>query len=213
MIKRLIFDVDNTLITGFDFRKQAEDTLRDLDMYSLENLEKFVLGMNTYEQFYNFYDTEIYKEFLEKNMNCKLPDNFIEVFFYHLGEAITKRNEKLIKTISDLSNDYELVLLTNYFKKSQMNRLNKIGIGKYFIECYGEKAIKPNREAYISACGINKPEECVMIGDDIRLDIEEAQKYGLKTIFVNTKEMKNYKIKTLEVKKVEDIDESILRGI
>ena len=48
-------------------------------------------------------------------------------------------------------------------------------IGKYFSECYGEKLIKPNKQAYLSACGNKNPSECVMIGDDIYLDIIRAK--------------------------------------
>ena len=108
---------------------------------------------------------------------------------------------------------YELVLLTNYFSESQLNRLNNMGIGHFFIECYGEKLIKPNFDAYISACGKHTPSECVIIGDDIFLDIEQAQKVGLNTIFVNTKNIKNYNVKTFEVQKVEEINVDLINVI
>ena len=116
----------------------------------------------------------------------------------------------MIKTIKDLSNVYELVLLTNYFSESQLNRLNNMGNVHFFIECYGEKLIKPNFDAYISACGKYTPCECVIIGDDILLDIEQAQKVVLNTIFVNTKNIKNYTIKTFEVQKVEEINVDLI---
>lgn len=101
--------------------------------------------------------------------------------------CIPPKSEILIYTIRKLSEEYELVLLTNYFAQSQLNRLNNMGIGKYFKECYGEQLIKPYRNAYLDACGDKKTSECVMIGDDIYLDIIRAKQEGLNTIFVNSK--------------------------
>lgn len=55
------------------------------------------------------------------------------------------------------------------------------------MEFHREHIIKPNRKAYLNACGDKKPSECVMIGDDIYLDITRARQEGLNTIFVNSK--------------------------
>lgn len=213
MIKRLIFDVDSTLIVGANFVEAVEKTLKDLNIYSEDNVENFFKGISTYEDIYNSYNPIDYKKHMEDNLNVSIPDNFFEVFFYYLQYAIPDYNDKLINTIDNLSNKYELVLLTNFFGISQMNRLNNMGIGKYFIETYGEDLIKPNKEAYIKACGSYKPEECVMIGDSLYLDIECAQKEGLKTIFVNTKKVDNINIDTVVVDKVEDITEDIINSI
>ena len=65
--------------------------------------------------------------------------------------AIPDDNQELIETIDQLSRKYELVLLSNYFEKSQRGRLEHIGIDKYFSEYYGEKICKPDRQAYIDA--------------------------------------------------------------
>ena len=106
-----------------------------------------------------------------------------------------------------------MVLLTNYFSQSQINRLNNMGIGKFFTECYGESLIKPYYNSYISACGKNKPSECVMIGDDFLLDVENAAKAGLNTIWVNSKNLKNDTTNTVMVKKVEEITEEMIEGL
>ena len=146
-------------------------------------------------------------------MGVVIPDNFLEVFFYYLKDVVPEYNEKLNNTIDNLSKKYDLVILSNFFSVSQMNRLNTMGIGKYFSSISGEELIKPNKEAYIKACGSYKPEECVMIGDSLYLDIECAQKEGLKTIFVNTKKVDNINIDTVVVDKVEDITEDIINSI
>lgn len=213
MIKRLIFDVDGTLITEVNFVDAIKRTLKRLNIYSDEKIAVFLEGIKTYENKFNNYNIEDYTAHMSNAIGNQLPKEFLKVFFEELKDVIPSRNETLIKIIKELSNVYELVLLTNYFSESQLNRLNNMGIGHFFIECYGEKLIKPNFEAYISACGKYTPSECVIIGDDIFLDIEQAQKVGLNTIFVNTKNIKNYNIKTFEVEKVEEINVNLINAI
>lgn len=212
MIKRIIFDVDNTLITNVDFSKSIEKTLKEIDLYSEENIKKFINGIKTYENIYDNYNENDYVKHMENEIGNKLPNNFLNIFFENLKSAIPDKNLNLIDTITELAKKYELVLLTNYFSISQLNRLNNMGIGYFFSECYGEKLIKPNSNAYIEACGKNKPDECVMVGDDLFLDIECASKNGLHTIFVNTKNI-NEEINTLTVNKVEEIEEKLIQKL
>jgi FMN phosphatase YigB (HAD superfamily) len=214
MIKRLIFDVDNTLITNVSFIKAIEKTFRDLNIYSEEKVNGFLEGIKTYENIYNNYNAIDYIKHMEQKINCLLPLNFLEVFFDNLKNVIPERNENLIKTVRDLHSKYELVLLTNYFSISQLNRLNNMGIGQYFIECHGEKNKKPNSDSYLNAFGKNNPDECIMIGDDLYLDIECAQKARLHTIFVNTKNISiDNNLKTIVVSKVEEINSELIEKI
>lgn len=53
MIKRLIFDVDGTLINMQDFTSCIEKTLKKLNIYSEENVKHFLEGMFSYEKYYN----------------------------------------------------------------------------------------------------------------------------------------------------------------
>lgn len=213
MIKRLIFDVDGTLITNVNFVKAINNTLKKLGVYSKENTKNFLEGIKTYENNYDNYNIDDYTYHISNAINKELSKNFLNIFFEELKNVIPRKNEILFKNIKELSDKYELVLLTNYFSESQLNRLNNMNIGHFFIECHGEKLIKPNIEAYITACGNNTPSECVIIGDDIFLDIEQAQKVGLNTIFVNTKNIKNYNVKTFEVLKVEEINVDLINAI
>lgn len=187
MIKRLIFNVDGTLIQGINFTSSVEETLKRLGVYSEESVKLFLNGIKTYEKLYDNYNVRDYTQHMGNAINKRLSENFVSTFFDELKMCIPSKNEHLIDTIHRLSQEYELVLLTNYFALSQLNRLNNMGIGKYFIECHGEHIIKPNRKAYLDACGDKRPSECVMIGDDIYLDITRARQEELNTIFVNSK--------------------------
>lgn len=213
MIKRLIFDVDGTLITGIDFSVFVEKALKRINSYSKECLEKFLNAIKTYEAKFDNYNEKDYLKHIGDAINKELNVEFIDIFFDELKHAIPPQNKDLIYTISELSKKYELVLLTNYFKKSQLNRLNNMGIGKFFIEAYGEELIKPNLNTYLNACGKNKPNECIMIGDDPILDIVYAQKAGLNTIFVNTKNVYNENLNSTTVQSVIEINEEVVNKI
>ena len=45
MIKRLIFDIDNTIITGVDFKIHIEKALRE---YGINDLEKLKIYLNSF---------------------------------------------------------------------------------------------------------------------------------------------------------------------
>lgn len=194
MIKRLIIDVDGTLITKISFNKAFELTLKRLKIYSDINLLQFEKAILSYEKVYNNYNKKDYLKHLTKYLNIKLDNTFFDIFFDELKKCVPKENHKLKKSISELFKYYELVLLTNYFKQSQLNRLESIGIKDFFLDCFGEELIKPNPEIYIKACGNHKPCECVMIGDDINLDIKPALNLGINAILVNSKDLKNLNI-------------------
>ena len=75
-----------------------------------------------------------------------MDEHFFSIFFDELKSCVPLENKNLRNSITDFSRKYELVLLTNYFKESQLNRLHKMGISNLFLECYGEELIKPNDE-------------------------------------------------------------------
>ena len=191
MIKRLIFDVDGTLISGVSFIPATEKALKKVNLYSKENAVKIQGNYMIYEKNYNSYNKKDYLNHISKCIGTTVDERFLDIFFEELGLCISKNNEKLIKTLEVLSQKYELVLLTNYFEIVQMTRLKNMKIDKYFLECFGEDLIKPNKDAFLKACGKYKPCECVMIGDNIKLDVEAALNSGLKAIWI-TEEKENF---------------------
>ncbi len=213
MIKRLIFDVDGTLITGVNFIKPIEETLKKLNIYNENNIKSFLKAISTYEKYYDNYNKKDYIKYFENSLGTKLDDKFLNIFFEELRNCVPLNTKRLEKTIEVLANKYELVLLTNYFKESQLNRLNTIGISHLFLDCFGEQLIKPNNEIYLMACGSHEPNECVMIGDDLCLDIMKAKENGLNTIFVNSKNQKVNMLDLCVVNKVEDISCELIESI
>ena len=214
MIKRLIFDIDGTLITGVSFREAIDKSLIEYGIFSEGNVQSFIKAISTYESHYNGYKQDDYLKYFSNVLGCELGNSFLDIFFKNLGiYASPANNERLIDTIEMLSRKYELVLLSNYFEKSQRNRLEKMGINKYFSEYHGEKVSKPDRMAYINSIGVHKPEECVMIGDSLELDIKGAKKQGINTIWINNGKVTQYDVETVSVEDVISINEKLIKSL
>jgi len=152
MIKRLIFDIDETLITDVTFDEAIKGTLQEYGLIYEDDLQKFKYGISTYENEHCRYEEKEYLRHFSKILGKQLNEKFLYIHFNNLLiHAIPDYNKELINTIDKLSRKYELVLLSNYFEESQRNRLEKIGINNYFTEYYGEKISKPHKQAFIDA--------------------------------------------------------------
>ena len=208
MIKRLIFDIDGTLIRNVQFKDTITETLKETGIYSDKNLEIFLNSIKDYEKHYDNYNSTDYLNFFGNQLGINLDSNFLEIFFKHLKTVIPNNFDEIQEiqeTLQYLSKKYELVLLSNYFEKSQRNRLEAMGINKYFKKYYGENKIKPYAEAYLQAKGIFKPSECIIIGDDLELDIKKPSKLGFKTILVTDNE--NILMDTIKIQNIKELRE------
>lgn len=123
--------------------------------------------------------------FLVKKLNIRLDYSFLDIYFKELKYVVPEDASKIKSMLKNLS-DYDLVLLSNYFEESQRNRLTTMGINNFFSEYYGEKSIKPNLSSYKSAQGKYLPSECLIIGDNKKLDVDVPKSLGFKTIYVNS---------------------------
>ena len=184
MIKKLIFDLDNTLILWKDkYQSAMKNTIEhfnlDIDYKDADNL------VEIYEEYYDSYKIENLIELFKQKLNITVDDNFINYWLDELGHQA--EDDLNIKPVLEyLSKKYELVVLTNWFTKTQTNRLKTIGIDKYFTNIIGgEDIIKPNKNAYLKAIDNNSIEECIMIGDNLDTDIKGAVNIGMKAILVD----------------------------
>jgi HAD superfamily hydrolase (TIGR01509 family) len=184
MIKRLIFDIDGTLITNVDLKEAIKRALNKYNILEDYKVDLYIDNIKIYEETYNKYDRELYLNYFSKVLGTTLKSDFLDILFNELKKTVPKDNKKLITVLESLSN-YQLVLLSNYFEESQRNRLEAMGINKYFSEYYGEELVKPNKEIYLKALGNNKNSQCVIIGDNKLLDIDIPKSLGIKTIYIN----------------------------
>lgn len=213
MIKRIIFDVDGTLICNVHFEPAISKTLKKLNIFSKDNLNKFLFGISTYEKNYNSYNRHDYLKHFSQILEIKLKEEFINIFFEELKYIVPKEFKGIGETVKELSEKYEMVILSNYFSQSQKNRLNNMNIGHLFSEFHGEKIIKPNSQAYIDACGSNFPKECVMVGDNVDLDIKGALNVGLKAVLVNNGKQTDSHLNILKIEKIEDLTIEMIENL
>lgn len=183
MIKRIIFDIDNTLICNINFKDAISNTFKKMGINN-SKVDLFYNNISKYEELYNGYDYDTYLGFYSDILNIKLDMKFIDIYFLELSKLINDSTN--IKVMLDsLSKSYDLVLLSNYFERSQRGRLKRMGINNYFKEYYGEHVIKPNLEVYLEAKGSYLENECLIVGDDFIKDISVPKSIGFNTCYIN----------------------------
>lgn len=181
-MKRLIFDVDNTLIKWEDHYTSA--LIKTMKKYNID-IDYKIIDKVIEEQ--DLRHNIFTKEALLKDINDKtkltLKMNFIEDLLENQKELAVV-DENVCETLEYLSKKYELVILTNYFTETQKGRLEKAKIAHYFKEIIGgdQVLIKPNIESFKKAM---MSKDDIMIGDSIRCDIEGAINAGIKAIQID----------------------------
>ena len=202
MIKRIIFDLDNTLIMWKDdYLSAIKETV---DKYKIQEDYAYLSSIiDEYDDKFDYYDKELLIKFVNSKIDSKIDINFLNTFLDKFG-YMSEKDDKVKNVLEFLSKKYELVVLTNWFKIPQKERLRNAGILKYFKEVYGgELYMKPNSKAFINACGEYKVNECLLIGDDYKKDIEGASISGLHVIYYNYKNKENKN----NYKEIKDLNE------
>ena len=208
MIKKVIFDIDNTLM---EFPKNFEVGFKEVlnkHNISIEPI-KLYKAIGTYETSgkYIYYDKEEVIKVINKELNLNLGLDFIEDFFNMYDELITEIPKETIETLKYLKSKYELYVISNWFTDSQKARLKKAGILEYFNEVYGTDIIpmKPKKECFMSVIGDLDPSECVMIGDNLEVDIKVPYEMGMNVYHLNKFGTSKYPT----IRKIEDLKEML----
>ena len=127
---------------------------------------------------------------LNKNYKMKLVDEILDI----IGTCwINPVSLELVDTLKYLSTKYELYVLTNWFTEPQAKRLENVGILKYFKKVVGADMVspKPAIEAFSYIIKDTNLKDCMMIGDNIDIDIKGALNAGIKTILYDYKNIYN----------------------
>ena len=162
--------------------------------YSSEIKAKIQHAVDNYEDGTNFtYTKESMMKAIEEELGYKLPESFFGIWIRYLGMCVPeKADDEVVYTLQYLKQKYDLVVLSNWFKKSQDERLKRLGLDKYFSTTYMTENIpmKPNKEAFEIAKGPYEFSECVMVGDSLKTDVSGAVNANMNVIFYDRNNIK-----------------------
>ena len=187
MKRRFIFDLDGTLLIS-DFSKEKEYFKSILDEESANIfIPRIYELLLKYENIYKKYDVEELSCFLKKETNIEITPKMICEWIDINSESNDVVLDETIDMLEYLKKRrYSLVVLTNWFRKTQVLRLKNKNLLDYFDYIYaGDLCVKPNIQSYINAVGRFKVNECVMIGDNLKKDVLKPQSIGIDSIFYN----------------------------
>jgi len=204
--KHLFFDLDHTL---WDFEANSKLSLEEL--YEQMNLkEKGVYEFDLFHRNYLEHNDRLwdyYRKGTIKVDDLRWKRMFLSLLDFKIADETLARKmgnvfldllptRKLLfpyaKEILDYlrETNYHLHLITNGFEKTQHSKLQHSGIAGYFEEVItseGSNSLKPHKEIFEYALQKTnaEPEECIMIGDSIDVDILGAFNAGIDQVHVN----------------------------
>jgi len=204
--KKYIFDLDYTLLIP-DWSKEDEYLKKYI---LLEEQDEFFKQkqsiLDKYELEFSKYDFKTLSNFF-KTYGFNVSEEVINGWMIHNGDTIkdivVEGVVELFKYLKD--NNKNIVILTNWFSKTQIPRLKRTGLYKYIDKIVaGEDAMKPSIESFKLAIGDTNKEDCIMIGDSISTDKIGAENAGIDYYIVD----KEHSIKDLlylinEAKKIQ----------
>ena len=208
MIKKIIFDLDNTLLFISPEREKCYQKFIDKYNLSITPKELF-LCIGTFEK--NINNVIVTNKIMCEYINSRLPISLTEDMFIELLDVyknIPLLNTDIVYNVLEyLSHKYELIVYTNWFSKNQIDRLKIYNLDSFFSRIYGwdDLEIKPSKIGIEKIIGSNNINEYVFIGDNIEFDLEVPYNMGMATIFLNRKSIKQNKFK--EVFSIEELKE------
>ncbi len=209
MIKKVVFDLDNTLIEWEDrYIFALVNTIKKLNLdYDDEMIKKIDTALVNYAKEHSMYTKEMFCDYINKKCSINLPYEFYDILKEQQTMCYREFTESEIDTLEYLSSKYELIILSNWLTYTQVKRLENAGVLKYFSMVSGgdERELKPSLKAFDI---FDKKEECVMIGDDINNDILPALEVGMQAILLNKKNCKK-DLRYKQIKRLEDLKEML----
>ena len=138
MIKKIIFDLDNTLLFLSD--EWEENYKRFVDKYNLSiSANELFLSIGNFEK--SMKNIVVSKQKLSEYVSNDLSIDFTTNMILELLEIYDNTSLLNTDTIYDvlnyLSEKYELIAYTNWFTDNQINRLKKYDLDKFFTKVYG----------------------------------------------------------------------------
>lgn len=110
------------------------------------------------------------------------------------------------------SGRYELHIITNGFEATQLQKLSQCGLRHYFKEMItSEKSnsVKPQKDIFDfagKAAGSAHPDECLMIGDALEIDVLGAMGAGWDAVYFNPHKQAHAAKPTYEIASLQELE-------
>lgn len=193
--KKYIFDLDYTLLIP-DWTKEDDYLKKYVSLNEKEDFFKQKQSiLDKYELEFPKYDLKTLSEYF-KSYGFHLSEDVIYGWMVHNGDAI---KDEVVDGVTELfdylkSNNKEIIILTNWFSKTQIPRLKRSGLYDYADKIVaGDDAMKPTLKSFELAIEDTPKEDCIMIGDSIKSDKTGAINAGIDYYIVD----KDHSIKDL----------------
>ena len=204
--QHIFFDLDHTL---WDFDANAKLTLREL----YDSMDLLTAGVTDFDLFHSRYLVHNEKLWARYRNGFIKVDELRWKRMWHTLLDFKIGNEQLAKSLGlkflDLlptrnllfpytveilqylqQKGYHLHLITNGFEETQHCKLKNSGLDKFFIHVItseGSNSLKPKKEIFDYAFRKSgaEPNQSIMIGDSIEVDIQGAINAGIDQVYVN----------------------------
>ena len=202
--KHIFFDLDRTL---WDFETNMKESLKEIFKIYLQSKLSITAGI--FISHFNHINETLWKQYRQGLLNKEMLrkkrfsivlENF-DIFDESLAIALNEEYLRIcpLKTalmpytkevLEYLFTRYNLYILTNGFKETQERKIQNCNLKIYFKKIITSEEIgynKPRPEFFAFAVNsLNaRKEECLMIGDDIEIDINGARNYGIDQVYFN----------------------------
>ena len=201
-IKHIFFDLDHTL---WDFETNSKHTFEHI--FKTNRID---LSFNDFADIYKPINIKYWKMFREEKIEkedlryARLRESFDALNFHINDDLIHILSEQYIEHLSEynalfngtieilnyLQPKYQMHIITNGFHEVQNRKMKNSKILPYFEHIISSEKVgykKPNPKIFHYALNLAnaKPEESIMIGDNLEADINGAKDVGMHTIFCN----------------------------
>jgi putative hydrolase of the HAD superfamily len=207
--KHLFFDLDHTL---WDFEANSRQTLEEL-YHSMQLRQKGVTDFDLFHKNYLAHNDKLWDRYRNGQIkvdNLRWKRMWLSLLDFKIADEPLARKMGVVfldllptrkilfpYTIEILEylrgKNYQLHLITNGFEQTQHSKLKNSGLDKFFIEVITSEAsnsLKPHKEIFDYAFQKTgaSPDESIMIGDTIEVDILGAVNHLTKEpVLVNEK--------------------------
>lgn len=201
--KNIFIDLDRTL---WDFETNSAETLQEIFFkYKLDEVCTFENFNSVYRDINDILWRDYRDKLIEKD-TLSWKRFFLSMQHFGCGDESTARQMATdyitispqktrmfpgsIELLQYLSSKYRVYLVTNGFKEVQYNKIKNCKIDLYFDKVFTSEEVgcnKPNMAyfQFVLNQTSSLPQESIIIGDDIEVDIKGAEKVGISTIWCN----------------------------